>query len=216
MVSVRRAVILLAACSLLASLLGTPAVAAKKAKPVKTTLYMHGTYPVGDVLELVNFVETSQPMKMDTAEPAGPAPKSMSYFGQANEQCAGNPFWPSWEGQVAGTIVGDVKVYINALAAPSTAKLRLWTDIPFSSCTASTTGAADFKEPQLQQDVEIPPGVNEVQVVFKNVRIPVGYNMVAQIHSTSPGAQGRVLYDSPDFATRIEFNCIPKSGKACA
>lgn len=201
---------------LLGSALALPATAGKKAKPVKTTLYMHGTYPVGDGTELVNFAETMKPMQMDTTEPAGPAPKSMGYWGFVNEQCAGNPFWPSWEGRLAGTIVGDVKVYINALAAPSTVKLRLWMDLPYSSCNASATGAADFKEPQLEQDVEVPPGLNEVEVVFEKVRIPVGYNIVAQIHSTAPNSQGRVLYDSPDFATRIEFDCIPKSGKACA
>jgi hypothetical protein len=30
-----------------------------------------------------------------------------------------------------------------------------------------------------------------------------------------PTSQTRLLYDSPDFATRLEFTCIPHTGKSC-
>ena len=57
---------------------------------------------------------------------------------------------------------------------------------------------------------------NEIEIVFKKFKAKATFNMIVELHQTSPTSQGRVLYDSSDFPTRVEFNCIPQSGKACA
>lgn len=204
--------------AIVAGLLVPPvsASAGKTTKPVKTTLYMHGDHQVGDGLQLVTFLEEGKPMSMDATEPAAGPPKSMSHWFSANEECAGNSLWPAWEGHLSGTVVGDLKVVIHTLGAPSKLKVRLWADIPFSSCSSTTAGVADFKPPQLAQEVDVPAGLNETTAVFKKVRLPIGFNLIAQVHTTALRQQGRVVYDAADFATRIEFNCIPAQGKTCA
>ena len=200
---------------LMASALVSPAGAAKP-KPVKTTLYMHGNNPVGES-EFVTFVANSTIMTMDANAPATGAPKSQSYFFSGNEDCAGNPLFPSWDGKMAGTIVGDLKLYANTLAAPSQATVRIWVDIPYSSCTSSTAGTDAFQPPVAEQVIDIPEGLNEVEVVFEKLKLPVAANIVVEIHQSSPANQGRVLYDSAEFPTRIEFDCIPPKGaKTCA
>lgn len=189
----------------------------KKPKPVATTLYMHGNAPIGDGLEFTIFATEGTNMKMDGVEPADGPPKSFSYsFPLGNAECTGNPLFPSWEGPVEGTIVGDVTWMANFASAPGTATARLWVDIPFSSCTSSNTGAADFVDPISEVEVEIPAGSNEVEIVFEDVGVPVIANMIVEIHQTSPTNVGRIVYDSPDYPTRLEFDCIPPKGqKAC-
>jgi len=190
---------------------------AKKAKPVKTTLYMHGDLPVADMAEWIEGATGGVHNKMDTTEPAAGAPKSHSYsLPVGNADCAGNELFPSWEGQVAGTIVGDLKLYANTLAVPSTVIARVWVDVPFGACTSSTAGVSDFVPPIAEQEVEVPAGANEIEIVFEKLKAKATFNMIVELHQTSPTSQGRVLYDSSDYPTRVEFNCIPQSGKACA
>jgi len=187
---------------------------AARKKPVKTTLYMHGTQPTGEA-QLVDFVQSVQGMTMTATEPSVGAPKSQ-FFGHpaGNEECAGNPFYPSWDGRLTGTIVGDLKVTVHFISPPASFSARLWEDVPFSSCTSSNTGADAFVPPVSETTVEVPAGANEVAFNFENVKIAVLANLVVQMHTTTP-SPGRLLYDSPEFATRIEFKCIPKNGKTC-
>lgn len=187
---------------------------AAKKKPVKTTLYMHGTQPIGEA-QLVDTLQSVQGMTMTATEPAAGAPKSQ-FFGHpaGNEECAGNPFYPSWDGRVTGTVVGDLKVTVYFVAAPATINARLWEDVAFSSCTSSNTGATDYVPPISETMVEVPAGANEVEFTFENVKMAVLANLVVQMHTTTPNP-GRLLYDAPDYATRIEFDCIPKSGSSC-
>ena len=205
---------------LLAAAISSPAVAAKKkkAKPVKTTLYMHGDVPVGDLVEWVEGLSGGTHQKMDTTEPAGGPPKSHSYsLPVGNPDCTGNELFPSWEGTLTGKIVGDMKLYVNTLALPSTAIARVWVDVPFGSCTSATAGVDEFVDPVAEKEVEIPAGSNEVEVVFEKLKLPVKGNLIIELHTNTPTNQGRVLYDSSDFPTRVEFDCIPPKGaKACA
>lgn len=199
--------------AVLTGVLAAPATA-KKPAPVATTLYMHGHMPVGDGLELVNGVQNSTNMKMDATEPAAGAPKSMSYsLAAGNEQCVGNDLFPSWDGLVAGKLASDVKMTAHFAAAPSTVTARIWLDVPFGACTSSNTGAADYQEPTAMVEVDIPAGHNEVVIDFPGLKgKKVGAMMVVQLHTNAPDSQGRVLYDSADMATRIEFACIPAKG----
>jgi hypothetical protein len=205
----------LAGLTVLAGLLASPATAAKP-KPVETTLYMHGHMPVGDMLEFVNGVQNSTNMKMDVTEPAAGAPKSMSFsLPVGNEQCAGNDLFPSWSGTVTGKLASDVKMTAHFAAAPSTVTARIWLDVPFGSCTSSTAGVSDFRDPVAEVDVEVPAGANEVVIDFPGLKgMKVGAIMVVELHTNSPTSQGRVLYDSADYPTRIEFSCIPAKGSA--
>lgn len=190
--------------------------AAKKAAPVATTLYMHGHMPVGDGLEFVNGVQNSTNMLMDATEPAAGAPKSMSFsLPVGNEDCAGNDLFPSWSGNVTGKLASDVKMTAHFAAAPSNITARIWLDVPFGSCTSTTAGTADYREPNSMVEVAIPAGHNEVVIDFPGLKgKKVGSMMVVELHTNSAGNQGRVLYDSSDMATRIEFTCVPAKGSA--
>lgn len=202
---------------LLGTALAIPA-SAKKAKPVKTTLYMHGDLPVADMAEWIEGATGGVHNTMDTTEPAAGPPKSHSYsLPIGNAECAGNELFPSWEGKVAGKIVGDLKLYANTLALPSTVIARVWVDVPFGACTSSTAGVSDFVDPIAEQEVEVPAGANEIEIVFKKLKVTAGYNMIVELHQNAPANQGRVLYDSSDYPTRVEFNCIPPKGaKTCS
>ncbi len=218
----KKAIAVALSLGLLAGALAVPAQAGKKkkAKPVETTLFMHGDVPVGDMLEWIEGATGGSHNKMDTNEPAAGPPKSHSYtlFPIGNTQCTGNELFPSWEGTVAGTIVGDMKLYANTLAPPSKVIARVWVDVPFGSCTSSVSGSDNFVEPIAEQEVDVPAGANELEIVFEKLKVPARMNLIVQLHQKDePQNQGRVLYDSSDFPTRVVFDCIPPKGeKACA
>ena len=214
----KKTLIVALSLTLIAGALAMPAAAKKKkkAKAVATTLYLHGNYPVGEGAEFAGSIAETTHMKMDSTEPTDPAPKSMTYsFPLGNDQCTGNTLFPSWEGNVSGKITGDVTWIANFASAPGTATARLWLDIPFQSCTSGTAGVTAFVEPLSSVDVAIPAGQNEVEIVFEDIDVSVLSNMIVEIHQTSPASQGRILYDSPAAASRLEFNCIPTSGQSC-
>ena len=216
----KKTVVLALVLGLIAASLSAPAVAGKKKKkkkPVETTLHLHGNAPLGDMAEFAVFAAEGTKMVMDATDPSDPAPKSFSYsFPAGNAECTGNPLFPSWEGSgITGKIVGDVKLIGHFLSPGTTATARLWVDVPFSSCTSSNTGATAFVEPTSSVDVEVPAGHNEVEIVFENVNIPITFNMIVELHQTSPAEPGRILYDSPDFDSRVVFSCVPAKGKSC-
>ncbi|MGH2753402.1 MAG: hypothetical protein ACRDLB_03130 [Actinomycetota bacterium] len=189
----------------------------KKAKPVATTLFLHGNAPVGDGVEVASNVVDGTVMTMDTTEPTQPVPSSMSYSAPVgNPECTGNPFFPSWEGKLTGKVVGDVKLIAHLGSAPGTAIARLWTDVPFASCTSETAGVDAFVEPVAEVEVEVPAGHSELEIVFEDINVKVAANMIVELHQTSLANQGRIFYDSPDFASHLEFGCVPASGKTCA
>lgn len=213
----KRSITALMALATLAGVVAAPA-SAKKAAPVATTLYMHGNMPAGDGLEFVNGVQNSTNMKMDPTEPAAGAPKSMSFsLPVGNEQCAGNDLFPSWSGTVTGKLASDLKMTAHFAAAPSTITARVWLDVPFGSCTSSTAGTSDFRPPVAEVEVAIPAGHNEVVIDLPGLKgKTVGAIMVIELHTNTATSQGRVLYDSADMATRVEFTCIPAKGaKSC-
>ncbi|MFN2389762.1 MAG: hypothetical protein ABR575_09200 [Actinomycetota bacterium] len=217
----KKALVITLAMCLGASALLAPAASAKKkkkkAKPVETTLYLHGQTPIGDGAETATYLTNGTYMTMDTTEPAAGPPKSMSYsLPVGNPDCTGNSLFPSWEGKVAGRIVGDLTWHVHTVAAPSTVTARVWVDVPFSSCTSDAAMVDAFVEPVAEAQVTVPPGSNEVEIVFEGLKLPVVNNIIVELHTNSPTSQGRVLYDSADFASHLEFSCIPASGKSCA
>lgn len=219
---------------ILGLLVGSIAVAdaKKKAKPVATKLFLHGATVVGenDSFSLVN--EAFLPM--DTAEPTGSEPKSRlitNYLGGPNTQCSGNNLFPVWSGQLAGTIKGDVKLTFNAIGTPGDVVVRIWPDIGPGSNLCDTSNpvspSSDYVDPAGETVVTLPPGTGTVEAVMKNVNLKAVGSVVIQLSPAvavdvpDPGGSvlnpfiSRVLYDTPDFASMLEFSCIPASGTSC-
>ena len=211
----KRLIGVLLGLGLVAGSLVSPAAAGRK--PVKTTLYMHGELPVADMTEWVSGIANGTHRMMDTTEPAAGAPDSQSFSFQAgNLECAGNDLFPSWEGKITGKLASDVTLKAHFLSAPTTVTARVWIDVPFGSCTSSNTGSTDFQPPVAEVTVDVPAGSNEVEIELDGLKgKKVLYSMIVELHQDGP-TFGRVLYDSADFATRVEFTCIPASGKSCA
>ena len=190
----------------------TPAGAKKKkVKAVPVTLYAHGNAPFGeaDAPDGVSGIY----MKMDTTEPAAGAPKSMNVTNAGvtpNPNCAGNPLFPMWVGEVAGHIKGEMKFTFHAVSSPGQVEVRVWPDISTLSCNEG------YVEPQAGAIVDLPPGPGTVEVDLGKVDFKALGRVLVQISPVQPGAaQSRVLYDSADFATQLSFSCIPASGTSC-
>lgn len=214
----RKLVVLLLTIALIAAAFAAPAAGkkGKKTKPVETVLYMHGNAPVGDYVEFGLSISEDTHMMMDPNEPDSSTPKSFGYSQLVgNEECTGNPLFPSWEGKLAGTIVGDINWTIHTLAAPSEVVARLWVDIPFSSCTSDAAGVDNFVPPLAEKTVEVPAGHGAVEIVFEDIKVKAAGNMILELSQRSPAHQGRVLYDSTSFMSNVKFDCIPAKGKSC-
>ena len=214
--------VVLMLCLVMGALVVTPAEAKKKKKAkVPVTLFFHGREPVGE-LELEDGISGLY-RSMDTKEPTEPAPKSMGLVavgaagnGTPNPQCAGNPLFPVWQGDVSGTIVGDVKVSLDAASLPVTKiDVRLWGIVPpFGSCDSQ--GVEAYVPPAAEVRVDAPPGAGTIEAVFKGVRFKADGKLMIQFTPVLDGATAtRVLYDSTATTSQIEFTCIPTSGTSC-
>lgn len=128
--------------------------------------------------------------------------------------CAGSFLLPVWSGALSGKVVGDMKVTLHTVSAPKEVTIQVWPDLMSQTCASNDLAEGDYPKPAAQATVSLPPGPGETEVVLKNVRFDAAGSMMLQILPVGP-LPGRVLYDSPDFASRIEFTCIPKSGKSC-
>ena len=217
----KRALTVVVALSLVGGLIAAPASAKKKkkkAKPVATTYYMHGPTTVGEVDGanwFSNLGAAPSPFTMDETEPTDPVPDSMTFTNPAlNDQCTGLPAaFPSFQGNLAGTIKGDATLTAHFASAPGTIKARIWADVPMFSCNDA------YIEPASEVDVELPSGQGEVEIVFPDLNLKAVTGISVEILAPSGtdwgGQVGRLLYDSPAALTRLEFNCIPASGKSC-
>lgn len=216
--------------AVLAAVLLTPlaASAGKKAKPVATKLFFHGDTVIGenDSIAVVNDVF----LPMDATEPTGAEPKSKQIVNgivTPNTQCAGNNLFPVWSGALAGTVKGDVKVTFSAVGTPGPVSVRIWPDVGSLLCTSATSGSTDYPEPAGEVVVDLPAGEGTVEAVMEDVNFKAIGSLMVQISpvvaADLPDPAGsvltpfiaRVLYDTPDFASAIEFNCTPKSGTSC-
>jgi hypothetical protein len=226
-----RLFVALLAVGLVAGLLGQGSIAAKKrkkrAKPVKTTLYFHGNEVVGESESMANVADA--PLPMSPAKPTGSEPKSkqvVNGVATPNSDCAGNNLFANWSGKTAGTIKGDVKVTFNAISSPGTVLVRLWPDVVSSLCTSTAAGTTDYPKPAGEALVALPNGTGEVTAVLKNVKVKAIDSLLVQIspayidgpegRKVFPPSFVRLVYDTPDLDSRIEFMCIPAKGKKCA
>jgi hypothetical protein len=198
----KKAIVAIGAVALLVASLVQPASAGGGKK---VTLYLHGNHPFGEVIEEATNISDGTVMLMDATEPSSPAPKSFGVNQPFNEMCTGNSLFPSWQGQLEGTIVGPIKLTAHLVSPPTQIRVRLWVDIPFGSCTSAAAGVEDYVDPQFETIVDVPAGHNELEVVLKNTKLPVTAGMVLELSQADPSTQGRVLYDSPDLASNLQF-----------
>lgn len=226
----KRSIVLILALGLIAGSLTGGATAAKKkkkkSKPVKTTLYFHGNEMAGEVESMGAVADV--PLPMSPKKPSDAAPKSKQIINGVvtpNGQCANNNLFPNWSGKLSGTVKGDVKVTFNAVSSPGKVVVRVWPDVMSLLCDSSVSGSSDYPKPAGETVVDLPNGAGEVTAVLKNVRAKAIGSLLVQISPAAidtpdgdeafPPSFARLLYDSPDFASRIEFKCIPAKGKSC-
>lgn len=222
----RKTLALVLTAGMVAGMMALPAEAAKKkkAKPVETVLYFHGTQLIGEAYYADATANGLGFQKMDPTEPADPAPKSMgitNYVVGPNTSCSGNSLFPTWQGAIAGKVTGDMTVYLNAIGhAATNVRVDVFPDST-GGCDSSL-GSTGYVPPVATAEVTLSLGPAENEIVFEDVNFSALANLVVMITpidgaaGNDPTSQGRVLYDSADFASRIEFSCIPASGKSCA
>ena len=217
----KKAVIVAMVLGLVAGALSVPAVAKSKAKPKPVTLYMHGDGQTGEQ-EIPDNNGTTNWKDLTTAEPAAGPPKSMfvtNYVVGPNNNCSGNNLYPTWGGPLIGSVSGDLKIILHTVATPAAnLKVDVFPD-GAGGCTNSTLGVDDYVEPVATQTVTLAPGPAETEVVFENVKFKTFASLVVMLTLADQGttpAQARVLYDSPEYPSRVELLCAPKSGKSCA
>lgn len=199
------------AIGLVGSALVVPAYAGKKAKPVKTTLYLHGNVPVGEGGEAAYSIVEGMNMRMDAEAPTDVVPKSYHFTNPiGNDQCSGNSsFFPTWTGDLSGTIVGSPKWNVHFASPPSSVIARIWTDTPISSCNEN------YIEPAAEVTVDIPAGHNVVEIEFPKMKLKAHVSVMVELLQRSATQHGRVLYDAVDHDSSLTFDCIPQSGKSC-
>lgn len=215
--SVRRVAALAFAAALVAAPLSPATAGKKKPKPVQTKLFFHGSMPFGEVEAETNGIF----LPMTPAEPSGTEPKSYqvtNYGGGPNTQCAGNSLFPVWVGQAAGKVVGDLTVRLHTISSGGTVDVRVWPDVNSTLCNSAATGTMEYVEPATSATVSLPPGHGALEVSLPNTQFTAKALMMIQITPvTVPPFFSRVLYDTADFASQIEFSCVPAAGaKSCA
>lgn len=223
----RKIVSVLALTGVVVAAFAVPALGKKKAKPVATKLFLHGSTAIGENDSFSLLAEGYLPM--DASDPSAEL-KSRSitnYIGGPNPECAGNNLFPVWSGAVSGQIKGDVKLTFSTVGTPGKAVVRIWPDVSASMCNSSTTGASDYVDPAGEVVVDLPAGSGTVEAVMKKVNFKAVGSVIVQISPAvvadlpDPGGSvlqpfvSRVLYDSADHASALEFKCIPAKGKSC-
>ena len=191
----------------------------KKAKPIAYTYYFHGTETIGEI-DAMNNLSAFTYSQMDATELSDPAPKSMQFVDYVvgpNSDCAGNYLYPVWRGPVAGRIVGDLKVTFHTVSAPRTIDVRVWPDISAQACAGNDLVEGNYPAPAAEQSVVLPAGPGMTEVIFEGVNFTaVGSFMIQLTPPPGEPMPGRVFYDSADYASGVEFTCIPAKGsKTC-
>jgi hypothetical protein len=206
-----RKTLILALVGALVMSMAIPATAQRKrAKPVKTSLYLHGEAPLGDIDGVMWFLEDREP-QMSPEEPEGSMPKSWRLGTTGlNTACTGLPLgFPTWVGSVTGTITGRPTLTAHFMSPPARVTARLWVDVPIFSCNEN------YIEPNSEVIVDVPAGHSEIEIEFDRLRVRARSRVMVELLAGGTGQQGRILYDSADMASVLEFNCIPARGRSC-
>lgn len=180
----------------------------KKVKPVATTLYMEGESNFGEEDQIANGTY----LKLQTAEGSGEKSAGVpNYTGGPNVNCAGNSLIPVFVGSLAGRVTGDMKVTFDASATPAAkVEVRVWPDVAAQACNES------YIEPAGAAIVDLPAGSGTVEAVIEGLEFEAVAGLMIQVTPVIGGAPSyaRVFYGTAD--SKVEFSCIPASGKTCA
>jgi hypothetical protein len=211
---------------LVAGALALPAAAQKKrAKPVASTLYFEGTETVGETESMAIVADGYLGLSPD--EPGDGTAKSkglLNYVRGPNHDCAGNSLWPVYVGKLNGKVTGEMKVIFHSVSTPGEVVVRVWPDVMSQMCTNEALGAFDYPEPAAELRLPVPAGQGEIEAVFEKVNFTATASLMVQISpakestpagSVFPPLVGRVLYGSSSAPSRVEFKCVPRSGKTC-
>jgi hypothetical protein len=191
-----------------------PALAATAPKPVKQTMYLHGTSVNGNQ---DNFEGTA--LTLDAKKPTGSSDKDMVFFGAAaspNTDCAGG-LLPYWSGALKGTLTGKITVNFYARSTPgATAVVQVFKDAGEGGCNELNPGAfaevvVDLKAGAtnaLHTAVIPVPGKVSVKDTF-HVQVAPGTTQGLLI---GPQVSG-IGYDSTVSPSNVVFTCTPLKGK---
>lgn len=190
---------------------------AAKKKPAPVEFFFHGTEAIGEIDLVNNFGAAYN--KMDTTEPDGDVPKSITGLTWAEDpqmwnDCAGMYTLPVWTGPLSGRIVGDMKLTLHTISVGRPMTVEIWPDIATQTCASNDLSEGTYPEPAAMARIDIPPGHSTVEYTFEDVNIKAVGSLLIQFTSVGPAA-ARILYDSPDLASSLSFKCIPARGKSC-
>lgn len=174
--------------------------------PIEFVFHLHGDEdtPVTDD----EVYATSGNQVMDTAPPTG-NPQSrqlLNYLGGPNTACSDNALFPTWVGYVgAGEVVSDATLTIDVYgSAGGNVDVRVWTDTG-GGCNESNV------PPHAVTTAALPVGQGHLVVDLPTTGLDPLYEMKIMIVPSgfpSP-AQGRFVYDSPEFDATLTFTCQP-------
>ena len=179
----------------------------KKPKPVATTAFMEGDSNFGEE------DQTGTGTFLRLQPEAGSGEKSMGMLNLVvtpNMQCAGNSLWPNFVGDIAGRVVGDMKVSFNAFGQGGQVEVRVWPDIAAQACNES------YVEPSGFVVVDMPAGEGLVEATIEGLDFTATAKMMIQLTPVvqAPPYYGRAFYGTEE--SKVEFSCFPPVGaKAC-
>lgn len=189
---------------LIGGAMALPADAKKKAKPVATTFFMEGVSQAGEQDQTGDGIY----LKLQATEGSGE--KSMSVWGAGaspNTNCAGNSLMPVFVGTMKGTVKGDLTVSFKA-AGTGTLEVRVWPDVVGQACNEA------YIAPAGSVQVAAPGAPGTVTATIEDLNFKALGAMMIQVTPTLvPPTAARVFYGTAD--SKVEFTCIPASGKSC-
>lgn len=212
----KRSLVLIMCLGLIAGSVVSAQAGAKK--PQKVEFFLHGTEAVGEVDLANNFGVGYN--KMDGTAPTDPTPKSitgLTWVGdpQMWNDCAGMYTLPNWTGLVSGQIKGDMTLTLHTIAGPRQLEVEIWPDIGTQTCASNDLAEGTYPEPAAMAVVDVPPGQGVLEVVFEDVNFKAFGSLLVQVTPVGPAA-ARILYDSADYPSSLQFSCIPAKGaKSC-
>lgn len=178
----------------------------KKAKPVATTLFMEGDSNYGEEDQLGNATY----LKLQAEEGSGTKSAGVpNYAVGPNTSCAGNSLVPVFVGELSGKVTGDMKITFDASATPAAkAEIRVWPDVAAQACNDN------YIEPAGAVEVDLPAGSGTVEATIEGLDFEAEGVMMIQITPVlGVPSYARVYYGTAD--SKVEFNCLPASGKTC-
>jgi hypothetical protein len=184
--------------------------------PIEYTFHLHGTDTIDETAHGV--LDPFAPM--DFTPPTGTVPKSkqmLNYVGGPNTVCSGNNLFPTWIGNITGTMQGSVQVSIPAVGTGGLVDVSIFADSQGLNCNSGTT--QNYIPPLATARVAAPtgPGTITATLPVDASRARTDFSLTVMIAPApgaaglgSPTAQARVLYDATGFAATVKVTCLPE------